>query len=175
MGSVSVAPEVVDKALAVVVDARRGTLAVWKGRSRIDLHDLSGDWHDTAVASALDDHGAWTRPEVLGFARSALVAAPPVAAAAASVEDGPGHHGLIRAETADLQRAWLVRARPSGYALWNGADVVDVFDGHGSHRRAVRVPPADLLTLAQLMLDLLALARRDEESPAEPAREASAI
>ena len=175
MGTVSVAPEVVDKALAVVVDERRGTLAVWKGRSRIDLHDLAGGWHDTAIASTLDDHGAWTRPEVLGFARSALVAAPPLTADTRPAPEGPGHHGLIRAETADLHRAWLVRARPSGYALWNGADVVDVFDTHGSHRRAVRVPPADLFTLAQLMLDLLALARRDDDVQAETTPEASAI
>lgn len=160
MGVVSVAPEVVDKALALVVDERRGTLAVWRGRSRIDLHDLAGDWHDTAVASAVDDHGAWTRPEVLAFARTALTAAPPVA--------DPDHpvRPMLRAETADLQRAWLVRARPSGYALWNGSDVVDVFDAGGAHRRAVRVPPADLSTLAQLMLDLLALARRDQDVPA---------
>ena len=159
MGTVSVAPEIVDKALAVVIDERRATLAVWKGRSRIDLHDLTGSWHDTAVASPVDDHGLWTRAEVLTFARTALRAVP----APESVP--PADRGLVQAETADLQRAWLVRARSSGYALWNGADVVDVFDDGGAHRRAVRVPPADLSTLAQLMLDLLALARQEEDVP----------
>jgi hypothetical protein len=160
MGAVSVAPEVVDKALAVVVDERGGTVAVWRGRSRIDLHDLSGTWHDTAIASPLDDHGAWTRAEVLAFAHRALAAVPPLA------PDPSTERPRLRVETADLRRAWLVRARPTGYALWNGADVVDVFDREGTHRRAVRVPPADLSTLAQLMLDLVALAGRDHDVPA---------
>ena len=160
MGSVSVVPEIVDKALAVVVDERRGTLAVWKGRSRVDLHDLAGAWHDTVVASPVDDHGLWTRAEVLAFARTALGAVP--AAPVVSALDALDRR-MLQAETADLQRAWLVRARPGGYALWNGTDVVDVFDAGGAHRRAVRVPPADLSTLAQLMLDLLALAHRDED------------
>ena len=163
MGTVSVAPEVVDKALAVVVDERRATVAVWRGRSRIDLQDLSGTWHDTAQASPLDDHGSWTRAEVLAFAHRALGAVAPLAS------DPPADHPMLRCETADLQRAWLVRARPTGYALWNGADIVDVFDHEGDHRRAVRVPPADLSTLAQLMLDLVALAGRAHDVPAATA------
>ncbi|MDE3085775.1 MAG: hypothetical protein KGJ77_03325 [Acidobacteriota bacterium] len=159
----SVAPEVVDKALAVVVDERRATVAVWRGRSRIELHDLAGTRHDTAVASPLDDQGSWTRAEVLAFAHRALGAVVPIA------PGPPAGHPMLQVETADLQRAWLVRARPTGYALWNGADVVDVFDHEGAHRRAVRVPPADLSTLAQLMLDLVALAGRARDVPAATA------
>jgi hypothetical protein len=157
MHTLSVHPQVVDGALAVVVDDACLTVAVWKGRSRIELHDVGGTWQETVSPYPAGQPGLWTRQEVLAYAADALSAfAPRTSAHAGDNDDG------VHISVDDLQRAWLLRAKSSGYALWDGGETVDVYTTDGSHLRAVRVPAADLSTLSHLMLDLLALARRDE-------------
>jgi hypothetical protein len=158
MHMISVAPPVVDGALAVVVDASSRTVAVWKGRSRIELHDVGGAWQQTVSPYPAGQPGLWTRQEVLTYAADALRAVVPPEGRHSTPQDQDG----IRISTDDLQRAWLLRAKSSGYALWDGGDTVDVYTAEGTHLRAVRVPSADLSTLSHLLLDLLALARRDE-------------
>lgn len=158
METISVVPNVVDGALAVVVDESQGTVAVWKGRSRIELHDLGGTWLQTVSPYPAGQPGLWTRQEVLTYAADALTAIAPPRRRAPMSEDETS----IQIAVDDLQRAWLLRAKPSGYALWDGGDTVDVYTADGTHLRAVRVPAADLSTLSHLLLDLLALARRDE-------------
>ncbi len=156
MQSISVVPHVVDGALAVVVDDARRTVAVWKGRSRIELHDPDGTWEHTVSPYPAGEPGLWTRQEVLAYAADALSAVAPRPSSGTSVQS------TVNVTVADLERAWLLRAKPSGYALWDGGEAVEVFGPDGTQLRAVRVPPADLSTLSHLMLDLLALARRDE-------------
>lgn len=158
MHTMSVVPHVVDGALAVVVDESRRTVAVWKGRSRIELHDVGGTWDQTVSPYPAGQPGLWTRHEVLAYATDALSAVAPRSALPAA-SDG---EGTVHITVDDLQRAWLLRAKPSGYALWDGGETVDVYTAEGTHLRAVRVPAADLSTLSHLLLDLLALARRDE-------------
>jgi hypothetical protein len=161
MHTMSVVPHVVDGALAVVVDDARRTIAVWKGRSRIELHDTAGTWQETVSPYPAGHPGLWTRHEVLAYAADALSAIAP-----RPVRDSR-HDGTVHVAVDDLERAWLLRARPSGYALWDGGETVDVYSSEGTHLRAVRVPAADLSTLSHLMLDLLALARRDEAAAVE--------
>lgn len=160
MQTISVVPQVVDGALAVVVDEGLRTVAVWKGRSRIELHDLHGTWQDTISPYPAGQPGLWTRHEVLAYAADALSAMAP-----RPESDGVPAETVTMA-VSDLQRAWLLRAKPSGFALWDGGETVEVYSADGVHLRAVRVPPADLSTLSHLMLDLLALARRDEAAAA---------
>ena len=156
MSTLSVVPHVVDGALAVVVDDTRRTVAVWKGRSRIELHDVSGTWQETVSPYPAGQPGLWTRQEVLAYAADAL------SALAHRAPELPGDDDRVQVAEDDLERAWLLRAKPSGYALWDGGETVDVYTAEGTHLRAVRVPAADLSTLSHLMLDLLALAHRDE-------------
>ena|SRR5579872_6204090 len=158
MHSISVAPQVVDGALAVVFDESRRTVAVWKGRCRIELHHIGGTWHQTVSPYPAGRPGLWTRQEVLAYAADALSAAVPRTSGDTTNDGEDG----IQITVDDLQRAWLLRAKPSGYALWDGSDTVDVYTAEGTHLRAVRVPAADLSTLSHLMLDLLALARRED-------------
>lgn len=160
MQTMSVVPHVVDGALAVVVDESHGTVAVWKGRSRIELHDLGGTWLQTVSPYPAGQPGLWTRQEVLTYAADALTAIAPPTRPASTSDGEPS----IQVAVDDLQRAWLLRAKQSGYALWDGGDTVDVYTAEGTHLRAVRVPSADLSTLSHLLLDLLALARRDESA-----------
>jgi hypothetical protein len=155
MTTLSVVPHVVDGALAVVVDDARRAVAVWKGRSRIELHDVAGTWQETVSPYPAGQPGLWTRQEVLAYAADALSALTPRTPPESANGDG------VHVDVEDLQRAWLLRAKPSGYALWDGGETVDVYTAEGTHLRAVRVPAADLSTLSHLMLDLLALARRD--------------
>lgn len=156
MSTLSVVPHVVDGALAVVVDDTGRTVAVWKGRSHIELHDMSGTWQETVSPYPAGQPGLWTRQEVLAYAADALSAVAP------RTTDDPEDDDRVHVAARDLERAWLLRAKPSGYALWDGGDTVDVYTAEGTHLRAVRVPAADLSTLSHLMLDLLALARRNE-------------
>lgn len=162
MGAVAVVPEVVDGALAVVVDQSRSALAVWKGQSRIELHDLGGRWSDTIVPQSLAVRSSWDRADVLSRASVALsdvaVSPPEATAPHASVATTVRVH----VELDGLQSSWLVRAKRWAYALWDGAQSVDVYNADGVHRRAIRVPATDLSSLSHLMLDMLALARRDE-------------
>jgi len=158
MSTLSVVPHVVDGALAVVVDDTRSTVAVWKGRSRIELHDVAGTWQETVSPYPAGHPGLWTRQEVLAYAADALSAVAP------RTPDDREDDDRVHVAEGDLERAWLLRAKPSGYALWDGGETVDVYTAEGAHLRAVRVPAADLSTLSHLMLDLLALARRDESA-----------
>lgn len=159
MHSISVVPQVVDGALAVVFDESHRTVAVWKGRCRIELHDVGGTWQQTVSPYPAGRPGLWTRQEVLAYAADALSAAAVPRDGVGTPTDGEDG---VQITVDDLQRAWLLRAKPSGYALWDGSDTVDVYTAEGTHLRAVRVPAADLSTLSHLMLDLLALARRQD-------------
>lgn len=162
MGAVAVVPEIVDGALAVVVDEARSALAVWKGQSRIELHDLGGRWSEAVIPQSLAIHESWGRADVLLRASVALTevaGSPPVAAP--SAEAAPA--GTVHVELEHLHGSWLVRAKRWAYALWDGANSVDVYTAEGAHRREIRVPATDLSSLSHLMLDLLALARRDDE------------
>lgn len=155
-------PDIVDGALAVVVDPSRPALAVWKGRDHIDLHDPSGVWHEVAPPLPFDARSDLERDAVIAHAARALEATEPPAPATADVA-ATGTTVLIDVD--DLQGAWMVRARPWGYALWDGGQNVDLFAADGTHRRTVPVASADLSTLSHLMLDLLALIRREENVP----------
>jgi len=164
MGAVAVAPEIVDGALAVVVDESRSTLAVWKGQSRIELHDLGGRWSEIIVPQSKAVHESWDRADVLSRASVALseVAGSPSSIGTTSAAAGSAT-GTVHVEVDDLHGSWLVRARRWGYALWDGKQSVDVYNADGAHRRAVRVPATDLSSLSHLMLDLLALSRGEGE------------
>src|SRR5579884_579796 len=135
MRMLSIVPHVLDGALAVVVDDSTGAVAVWKGRSRIEIHDLAGSWQETVSPYPAGQPGLWTRQEVLAYAGDALCSlAPPKGPRSMSrAEEG------ILVAVEDLQRAWLLRAKSSGYALWDGGDTVDVYTADGTHLRAVRV------------------------------------
>jgi hypothetical protein len=168
LNAVSVAPEIVDGALAVVVNETSGAMAVWKGRSRIDLFALDGAWHEAAGLGQAGEHGTWAREEVLAFSVRALTAA------LANTERSPSEpsrsapapgQNLLRIGVEELRRAWLVRARAKGYTLWDGTGVVGVYDSDGLRRQQVRVTPADLASLSRLMHDLLATAGRGEDAP----------
>ncbi len=149
MATIRVPPEIVDKALAVLVDESRGALAVWKGRGRIDLHDVSGSWHETSFPYPRQEEGLWSRDDVLRFVAEALASATPPPPGAATLG------AAVTIDVTQLCRAELVRATALGYALWQGAETVDVFAADGVHLRSVRVPAGDLLTMSLLMHDLL--------------------
>ncbi|HAM03215.1 MAG TPA: hypothetical protein DCQ30_13470 [Acidimicrobiaceae bacterium] len=161
MGAVGVAPQIVDGALAVVVDEPRSRLAVWKGQSRIELHDLGGRWSEIVVPQPMTVQESWDRADVLSRASVALseVARPPVSTATTSA---PAPE-TVHVELDDLHGSWLVRAKRWGYALWDGEQSVDVYNADGAHRRAIRVPATDLSSLSHLMLGVLALSRRENE------------
>lgn len=154
VGTVCVAPGILDGALAAVVDDDRQALAVWKGRNHIDLYALDGSWHAGVALDGRDGHATWGREEVLAQATAAVssLALGPPPSSSASWAGQP-----LRVDVADLHRAWLVRARGSGYALWNGGEGVDVYGPDGLHRGQVAVTAAagDLTTLSKLMLGLL--------------------
>lgn len=149
MSWISVPPEVIDRALAVLVDTRRGTVAVWKGRSRIDVYDLGGRWQQTLRPYPREEEGMWSRSDVLVEAERALADAVPLHRDQAAPEDG------LRVDAQTLAAARLVRAFDAGYALWDGVDGVDVFSPDGRHLRWIHVDEHDVSTLSQRMIDLL--------------------
>lgn len=169
MPTIQVPPDILDKALAVLVDDQRAVLAVWKGRGRIDLHDLAGSWHETSHPYPRDEEGMWSRDDILRLMAEALAAAEPPRVRVAN-------SGLaLRVEVGALCRAALVRATALGYALWDGQETIAVHGADGRELRTVRVPPGNLLTMSQLMLDLLELSEliakesgTDEEQPPVP-------
>ena len=121
MARIWVSPDVVDKAMIVVVhEARLRALAVWKGRSRIDAYDLAGEWHRIVQPYAPEEEGLWTHDHLLASAAETLAAARPPTKAS------PRPEPALHIDVDRLAAAWLVRAEPSGYALWNGAEDVDV-------------------------------------------------
>ena len=126
MASIWVSPDVVDKAMIVVVHGAHGALSVWKGRSRIDAYDLAGDWHRIVQPFAPEEEGLWTRDDLRASAAATLAAAGPPTKAS------PRPEPALHIDVDRLAAAWLVRAEPSGYALWNGADDVDVFAPDGA-------------------------------------------
>jgi len=152
-----VAPDVVDKAMVVLVDARQRALAVWKGRGRVDVYDAAGNWQHVSQIYTPSEEGLRCRTDVLGDAAATLV------------EVLGRSHGRLSPERRgkgmlfDVDRlmdAHLVRATPSGYALWDGIDTVDVFARDGSHVCWAKVACPDLPSASQLMVELLALAPR---------------
>lgn len=158
LGTVAIAPEILDGALAVVVDVGKQTLAVWKGRSHIDLYAMAGSWHDVVALGGNEVHGTWARDEVLAQAAAAidsLVPQPP---------SPPPETHQIRVDIHELHRAWLVRARGNGYALWDGGGVVDVYGPDGTRLRQLAVRGGDLTSMSKQMLGLLA-GNADREDP----------
>ncbi|HZU80877.1 MAG TPA: hypothetical protein VE991_13245 [Acidimicrobiales bacterium] len=151
MATIEVPPGILDRALAVVVDEPRRALAVWKGRSRIDLYGLDHSWHEVSRPYPLEEEGMWTREDVVSLAADLLARhdAPPSAAPVA----GP----MLKADADWLHHAVLVRARPTGYALWDGCDGIDAFSAEGRHLSHVHAPAADLARLSRLMVEMLDL------------------
>ena len=165
MPTSQVSPEILDKALAVLVDDQRGVLAVWKGRGRIDLHDLAGGWHETSHPYPRDEEGMWSRDDILGLMTRALEAAEPPRVRVAALGQA------LRVDVTALCNASLVRATALGYALWDGQETIAVHRADGRELRRVRVPPGNLPTMSQLMLDLLELTElivREPEVDEEP-------
>ncbi|HXW32444.1 MAG TPA: hypothetical protein VEJ21_05065 [Acidimicrobiales bacterium] len=160
MGTIVIRSEIIDGALVVVVDPSRRSLAVWKGRNRIDLHDPSGRWHESVSLLPLDTHESWDRQAAITSASQALESTEPPALPEG---DPASQDAVVRVDVDALQASWLARAKPWAFALWDGGETVDVFNADGARRRAVTVPPADLSTLSHLMLDLLALTRREDD------------
>jgi hypothetical protein len=149
MPTIELPPDIVDKALVVVVDEQRSAIAVWKGRGRVDLHDAGGTWHETLHPYPRHEEGTWSRDDVLRYATGALSSASPPAPAL------PCLGSSVNIEADALRSARLVRATALGYALWNGDDAIEVHAADGTHLRSFRVPTSDLPTISQLMLDLL--------------------
>lgn len=157
LGTVSVAPDILDGALAIVVDGDGQTMAVWKGRNRIDLYALDGSWHDVVGLGAAEEHGTWGRDEVLAQAAAAISSLGPRPSS-----PRPEHEDVL-AGVDDLRRAWLVRARANGYAVWDGGQVVEVYGPDGARRRQVGVTAGDLASISKLMLGLLDQIGRQED------------
>ena len=164
MGTIVIRPEIIDGALLVVVDPSRRSLAVWKGRRHIDLDDPSGRWHESVSLVPLDTDESWDRQAVIANASLALESTEPPALS----DHGHESQDAVVVDVDGLQASWLARAKPWAFALWDGGETVHVFNADGGHRRAVRVPPADLSTLSHLMLDLLALTRREDDDVSIP-------
>lgn len=151
MATIEVPPEIVDRALMVVVDGPRRILAVWKGRGRVDLHDLSGTWHETLHPYPRHEEGTWSRDDVLRYAESALESSVPPEPSL------PAFGPAVQVEVGALTAARLVRATDAGYALWDGHEAIDVHGAGGTHLQTLRVPPGDLATMSRLMHDVLDL------------------
>jgi hypothetical protein len=152
-----IAPDVVDKAMVVLVDAHHRALAVWKGRGRIDIYDAACDWHHVAQVHTPDEEGLRCRTDMLGDAASTLVAV--IDRSGDSLAPERTGTGLCF-DVDQLMDAHLVRASVSGYALWSGGDTVDVYGRDGEHVCWAKVARADLPTASQVMVELLALAPR---------------
>ena len=166
MAVIRIPPEIVDKALAVRVDEGRAVLAVWMGRGRIDLYDFGGTWHETSHPYSRHEEGLWSRDDVLGAVAETLTSAQPRSTLGSPLRP------TIKIDAEELNRAQLVRARPLAYALWHGGESVEFFSGEGMRLRSVRVPSADLVTMSQLMHDMLEVCElvvelRDSKSRAE--------
>jgi hypothetical protein len=152
-----IAPDVVDKAMVVLVDAHHRALAVWKGRGRIDVYDAAGDWHHVAQVHLPAEEGLRCRTDMLGDAATTLVDV------IGRSEDSLSPERIGRGLCVDVDRvmdAHLVRATASGYAVWCGGDTVDVYGRDGAHVCWARVACPDLPTASQVMVELLALAPR---------------
>lgn len=151
VATIRVPPAIVDKALAVAIDEERGTIAVWKGRGRIDIYDLSGTWHEISHPYPRHEEGLWSRDDVMRFVAEALAGAepPPI------YKEVP--ESTVALDVAAVCRAQLIRATALGSAMWQGGESIDVYSASGSSLRSVRVPPSDLVTISQLMNDLLEL------------------
>jgi hypothetical protein len=152
-----IAPDVVDKAMVVLVDAHHRALAVWKGRGRIDVYDAAGDWHHVTQVHTPDEEGLRCRTDMLGDAASTLVDV--IGRSEASLAPERTGTGLSF-DVERLMDAHLVRATVSGYALWSGDDTVDVYGRDGAHVCWAKLSCADLPTASQVMVELLALAPR---------------
>jgi hypothetical protein len=152
-----IAPDVVDKAMVVLVDAHHRALAVWKGRGRIDVYDAAGDWHHVTQVHTPDEEGLRCRTDMLGDAASTLVEV--IERSGDTLAPELTGRGLCF-DVDRLMDAHLVRASASGYALWGGGDTVDVYGRDGGHVCWARVACADLPTASQVMVELLALAPR---------------
>lgn len=149
MATIEVPLEIVDRALVVVVDGPRRILAVWKGRGRVDLHDLSGTWHETLHPYPRHEEGTWSRDDVRRYAETALAdAAPPEPSL-------PAFGPAVQIDVDALSAAHLVRATELGYALWKGREAIDLYRADGRYLQTLRVPPGDLATMSRLMHDLL--------------------
>lgn len=149
MGTIEIPPDMVDKALAVLVDDARSVLAVWKGRGRVDLYDFTGTWHEVTHPYPRQEEGLWSRDDVLRSVAETLATAeppPPI---------GVPLGATIKLELKELCQAQLVRATPLVYALWKGAETIDIYSRDGLQLRTVRVPTSDLPTISQLMHDIL--------------------
>jgi hypothetical protein len=149
MATIRVPPEVVDRALAIVVDEDNATVAVWKGRSRVDIYGLDSAWHEVMRPYPLEEEGLWSRDEVVAKTVEALAEHQRPANAA------PVRGPMVEIDARVAERAGLVRARRGGYAIWDGAGAVDVFADDGTLIRHVSVPDHDLLGASRLMADLL--------------------
>lgn len=149
MPIIEVPPGIIDRALAVVVDEARAMLAVWKGRSRIDVYGLDRNWHQVVRPYALEEEGMWSREDIVAAAATLLGSFEPPADADAV--DGP----MLSVDLTRLREAGLVRARQSGYAIWDGNERVDVFTTGGHLDSQIHAPGADLAEISQLMTELL--------------------
>jgi hypothetical protein len=152
-----IAPDVVDKAVVVLVDARRRALAVWKGRGRVDVYDAGGDWHHVSQVHSPDEEGLRNRTDMLGDAATTLVEV--IERSGGELSPERTGRGLCF-DVERLMDAHLVRATTSGYALWDGGETVDVYGRDGRHVCWAKVACHDLPTASQLMVELLALAPR---------------
>lgn len=162
MMALAIRPEIVDRALAVVVDRSRNALAVWKGHDHIDLYDPSGAWHEVFRRPSVEGHHDWERRAVIAQGAQALEATEPPAPA---MDAAPSGEQTVQVAVDDLERSWLVRAKPWGYAVWDGDKNVDVYGAEGGHLGEAQVSAADLATLSHTMLDLLGTIRRLEDTP----------
>ncbi|HXX90909.1 MAG TPA: hypothetical protein VEI83_11890 [Acidimicrobiales bacterium] len=154
MDGIWVAPDVIDKAMIVVVHEARCALAVWKGRSRIDVYDLAGAWHRIAQPYAPDEEGMWTRADLLAAARATIDSS------GAPTRPGDRPETALYVEVAMLEAAQLIRADASGYALWTADESVDVYGADGAHLCWARIGALDVPTTSQLMVELLSFTAR---------------
>lgn len=161
MTAIEISREIVDKALVALVDESRSTVAVWKGRSRIDVHTFGGALLETMRPYTLDEEGTWSRDDVAGYAVAALAMAQPM-----TTPTPPAPELTMRVDVGDLRRSRLTRATAHGYALWDGNRTIELYTPNGVRIRAVPLPPRDLPGVFQHMQDLL-----DEVALSSPARQ----
>jgi len=156
MTEIWVAPGVIDRAMVVAFSASGhsgGTLAVWKGRSRVDVYDPAGNWLATSRLGDEAEEGTWSRADALAHAEDALrgVAAPMTM---------PPPLGAVLVDVDELGSARLVRANPGGYAIWGAGEDVDTYGADGTHLSWARAPWTDVPTASQSLLDLLQYSTR---------------
>lgn len=153
MTTIHVDPTIIDKAMIVMVQPEREIIGVWKGRSRVDLYDFSGEWHEMSRAFARQEEGLWSRDDMLVKVASLVASADP---------NVRGLHAAseIAVSVESLCSSSLIRANRFGSVAWDGVNKLTGFAADGTEVCSARVEVGDLPSISQLLRDLLALLPR---------------